>query len=92
MTTTEGGGAAFAWDALVPLLVHPSKVAIIEALLSLERPMSGSQLKKLFGSDCGLKSIPHHVLALRDAGVLEVVDERPVRGAREYFYYFKSQR
>jgi hypothetical protein len=81
----------FAWQALVPQLLHPIKVAIIEALLCMERPLSASELTKLFGEDDSqsyLSKVSYHARGLEALGVLKVERTRPVRGAVESFYVF----
>ncbi len=80
---------AFDWAALVPQVLHPHKVAIIEALLEIGKPMSASDLSRCFGAaGKGLSQIAYHVSSLADAGVIEKVSERQVRGTKEKFYFF----
>jgi hypothetical protein len=38
MTAAEGG-EPFDWSALVPRVAHPLRVAIVEALLWIDRPL-----------------------------------------------------
>jgi hypothetical protein len=86
---TMKGGEQFEWDVLVPHVIHPAKVAIIEALLWVDQPLSASDLAKLIGSDkCSLAHISYHLVQLAKAGALEVVRSRQVRGATEKFYFF----
>lgn len=81
-----GEDRAFDWAALLRL-VHPLKVAIVEALLFSGRPLSASDLSKCFGGAAGgLSHISYHVGSLAKAGVIEQVSERQVRGAVEKFY------
>lgn len=85
----ECGGETFNWSALVPHIVHPAKVAIIEALLWVGEPLSASDLNKLFGdSEFYVSSISYHAIKLDKAGVLKVARTRPVRGFTEKFYFF----
>jgi DNA-binding transcriptional regulator GbsR (MarR family) len=88
--TMEGSEALpFDWETLVPLVVHPLKVAIVEALLWIEEPLSASELTKTFSqSDMSLSRISYHVRMLAEVGVLTKVRERPVRGSVEKFYFF----
>lgn len=77
----------FDWEALVPRIVHPIKVAVIEALLWVDQPLSSSDLAKLFDrEDMPLSNISYHVRALAKMGVLKKVRERRVRGSIETFY------
>lgn len=77
----------FDWEALVPRIVHPIKVAVIEALLWVEEPLSSSDLMKLFSrEDMPLSNISYHVRGLVEIGVLRKVRHRQVRGSIETFY------
>jgi hypothetical protein len=80
---------AFDWAALVPRLVHPVQVAIIESLTCLNRPLSATEMSKLFGvKGWYVGIVAYHVNQLATAGVIEEEDHRQVRGAREKFYFF----
>lgn len=85
----------FAWQTLIPQLLHPIKVHIIEALMWVERPLSASDLTKLFGktgSQSYLSKVSYHARKLESLGVLEVKRTRPVRGVVESFYVFAKYR
>lgn len=84
----EGGEVAgFAWAVLVPRIVHPIKVAIIEAMLWVDRPLSPSLMTKSFGSaDYYLSIVSYHVETLEEVGAIVVAKRQPVRGAEETFY------
>lgn len=85
------GDEGFDWESLVPLFVHPAKVAIIEALHWIEQPLSSTELVTLFEhGKYNLGVVSYHVSSLAKAGVIEVTDERQARGARETYYYFPS--
>lgn len=87
MTTAGSEAPPFEWEALVPHLVHPIKVAVIEALLWVDQPLSSTDLMKLFcREDMGLSHISYHVRALAKMRVLKKVRERRVRGSIETFY------
>jgi hypothetical protein len=90
MTTMEGSEALpFDWEALVPLVVPPLRVAIIEALLWIGEPLSATDLKKIFSkNDWSLSIIAYHVRKLAEVGVLTKARERQVRGSVEKFYFF----
>jgi DNA-binding transcriptional ArsR family regulator len=79
-----------AWTVLVSL-VHPLKVAIIEALHYIGRPMSASDFNNLFGrSKSTLSDVSYHVRALAKDKVVEMVAERDgLRGPKEKFYFFR---
>lgn len=86
----EGDGG-FDWESLVPLFIHPVKVAVIEALGWIEQPLSPTELVNLFEHrKYNLGVVAYHVSGLAKAGIIEATDERQARGARETYYYFPS--
>ena len=86
---TARKGERFDWEAFVRLAIHPLKVAILEALEWIERPLSASDLAKVFDQDgVGLQHVSYHMVKLRDAGVIELKRTRKVRGSTEKFYGF----
>ncbi len=80
--------ASFDWGALVPRIVHPLKVAIVEAVLWIDGPISASELEKVFEKRFSLSVVSYHMKKLAEAGVLAKVGERQVRGALQHFYFF----
>ncbi|MEZ5078403.1 MAG: helix-turn-helix domain-containing protein [Solirubrobacterales bacterium] len=89
---SKGGEApSFRWDALVPQLVHPMRVAIIEALLYVERPLSATDMRKLLEGKFSVSFIAYHFEQLREAGAITRVGTRQVRGAQEKFYEVPSR-
>ncbi len=81
--------AAEVWGTLVPHVVHPAKVAAIEAMLWIEQPLSCVQLVRLFDrDDLYLSLVSYHVGQLVEFGVLRRSGSRQRRGATETFYYF----
>lgn len=80
----------FDWSLLVPLLVHPVKVGIIESLRWIGEPLSASELKNLFAEEPNTSYISYHVVELAKAGAIVKVSERPVRGAVKKSYFFPS--
>lgn len=86
---TIRGGERFDWSTLVPQIVHPLKVGIVEALLWVDQPLSATDLTKLFDSDrYGVAHVSYHLVKLADIDALEVVRKREARGATEKFYFF----
>jgi hypothetical protein len=81
----------FNWDSLVPHLVHPVKVAIIEAMEWVEVPLSPRQLDQIFDEQFGVSLVSYHMRTLVDVGVVEKVGERPVRGAVQTFYILSAK-
>lgn len=89
MTTLEGSEPLpFDWGALVPLLVHRTRVEIIEALRWIGEPLSASDLAMVFDEQLTLQFISYHVIKLAEIGALVKVRQRQVRGATEKFYFF----
>ncbi len=89
--TAEEGEIIFDWGALVLQAVHPVKVAVIEALLCLQVPLSASKLQAvLMGSGYSLGVISHHVQGLFKWEALELIEERQVGGATEKLYYISG--
>ena len=76
----------FNWDCLIAGIVHPVKVAIIEAMEWVELPLSPRELDQMFDEQFGLSLVSYHVRTLSEAGLVEKVRERPVRGALQTFY------
>jgi DNA-binding transcriptional ArsR family regulator len=82
----------FDWCLLVPYLIHPLRVAIIEAIAYVSQPLSATELHRLFGDDeLQLALISYHVKQLRKAGALVKVRERQSRGSVEKFYVLQSR-
>lgn len=77
------------WETLVPHVLHPAKVATIEAMLWMRRPLSSNELVNLFGSDdLYLSLVSYHVRQLVKFSVLRRTGSCQRRGATETFYYF----
>jgi hypothetical protein len=83
-----GGECSFNWEVLVPAFVHPTKIAILEAMLWIGEPLSATDLTGLFGEQDGIYvgTLSYHLVTLRRVGILKHVHSRSVRGATEKFY------
>ena len=87
MTANEGcEPPGYDWVTLVPRLVHPIKVGIIEALWHIDKPLSATDLKEIFDGKVELSHVSYHVLALAKVGVIRKVRQRQSRGAIQKFY------
>lgn len=88
----NGNEPAFDWAALVPRIVHPARVAIIEALFYIGQPLSATELRDLFDEpECYYLSIvSYHLGKLVGYGALDETGSRQVRGATETYYFFPS--
>ena len=81
------------WEPFLPHLVHPLKVAIVEALLWIGEPLSAVQLGKVVrgvGEALRESTVRYHVGHLAEVGVLEVIPYPNYEGkrSREKFFYF----
>jgi DNA-binding transcriptional ArsR family regulator len=77
---------SFDWEALVPLLVHPVKVEIIEAMSWIEAPLSATDLDRILVGRIGVSLISYHLRKLAELGAIEKVRQEMVRGAVQTFY------
>ncbi len=87
MLKTEGS-EPFEWDTLVPLLTHPTRVAIVESLRWIGEPLSASDLRELFERQLTLQVISYHLLTLVQAEAIVEVRQRQLHGFIEKLYFF----
>jgi predicted ArsR family transcriptional regulator len=74
----DGGTAGddrIVWEVLVPRLLHPSKLTLIQALVKRGRPMSLSELTA--AADLTTEHARYQCKSMVTAGVLEVVSVAP---------------
>lgn len=73
------------WQLLARANTHPLRISILE-VLSLDggRTLSPSDLS--YELRTPLSNVNYHVTELHRTGLVELVGERPVRGATEHFY------
>jgi DNA-binding transcriptional ArsR family regulator len=81
----------FSWDELVPLLVHPLRVAIIEALRHIGEPLSTADLKEIFDGRYALSLISYHLVTLAKVEAIVVVSQGQVRGSTERLYFLPDE-
>lgn len=73
------------WELLARANTHPLRVSILEVLnLDQGRMLSPKDLSVELQAP--LSTVNYHVTALKHSRLVEVVDERQVRGAIEHFY------
>lgn len=77
------------WGKLVPLLIHPLKVAIIEAMLSLDVPLSASNLRDVFLGNPPLPNVHYHLTMLNEQGVVRKFGQEQKRGATETYFVLR---
>lgn len=83
------------WDALVPLVIHEIKLAILEAMLWIDEPLAATDVLRMYEGEKKkeyVSSISYHLRSLAlDLPVLELYDEEAVRGAWRKLYYFRNR-
>ena len=73
------------WQLLARANTHPLRISILEVLaLDGGRVLSPSDLS--YELRTPLSNVNYHVTELHRTGLVELVGERPVRGATEHFY------
>jgi helix-turn-helix protein len=73
------------WERLARANTHPLRVSILEVLtLDKGRTLSPSDLS--YELRTPLSNVNYHVTELHRTGLVDLTDERPVRGATEHFY------
>lgn len=92
MTQEEREPLPFDWEALVPLLLHPTQVEIIESIRMIGEPLSATDLRKVFDGRVLSQTISYHLGVLVEVGVVAQVSQRKVRGATEKFYFLAGSR
>ena len=93
MTVEGSEPPPYDWAVLVPRVVHPIRVAIIEAMRWSGQPLSATDMRRILeGEDFTVSQLSYHfnVLAERKVGVIEIVRRRRVRGSEEKFYYLRD--
>lgn len=80
-----GPSAPIDWERLARATAHPLRISILEILgIDGGRTLSPMDLSREL--QIPLSNTNYHVTELAKAGLIELVDTRPVRGATEHFY------
>jgi len=79
---TRGKWRGVSNAALGAIVAHPIRCRLLT--IFAERSASPTELAQDLGIPVG--DVSYHVRTLREAGVIELVAERPVRGSTEHFY------
>lgn len=87
----QAGDEQLIYRSLVPRLVHPTKLAIIEALIEAGRPLSVDDLiPRLPAVDGNKELIRYHANSMVQAGALEVASTQIKATAEVPCFYFPS--
>lgn len=81
-----------AWEALIDCHFSPYKVAIIEAMLWIDQPLSAVEFHHIFEKKAPLSTISYHIRTLAKLGALDLVREEKVRGRWKKTYYLHRGR
>jgi DNA-binding transcriptional ArsR family regulator len=81
----------FSWEELVPLLIHPLRVAIIEALRRVGKPLSTADLNEVFDDDYALSVIAYHLGTLVEVDAIEVISRPEAAGSAKRLYRLAAE-
>ncbi|HVD40222.1 MAG TPA: winged helix-turn-helix domain-containing protein [Solirubrobacterales bacterium] len=80
----------YVWETLIPNLLDPHRLAIIESLIRLQQPLAVRDLAAIIGASADLTR--YHCKVLTQAGVLEVsavrLHPQPAGGGDDSLYEF----
>jgi hypothetical protein len=75
------------WEALVPAVIHPTKVAALEAMEWIEQPLCANDIAEIIGDEKTTRElVTYHLTKLECAGVIEFDHHRKVRGTFERYF------
>lgn len=77
----------FSWEELVPLLIHPLRVVIIEALRRIGEPLSTADFREICDEEYALSVISYHLVTLAKVGAVVVVGQRQTGATSERLYF-----
>ncbi len=86
----HNGGEQLDWGALLSRSIHPTRLWIIEALRIIDRPLSASELERIFDCKQSTSAISYHMNTLAKIGIVKLADMQQVRGTWKRLYVFTS--
>jgi DNA-binding transcriptional ArsR family regulator len=87
VTMTRDEQETYLWLSLVPRLIHPVKLVILETLLYMEQELSATQIAALLGpGDYSVGVISYHLKVLAKTGVIELVESKKIRGSEMHLF------
>ncbi len=81
-SATRGKWRGVSDAALGAIVAHPVRCRLMA--IFADRVASPNEIAQELGMSVG--DVSYHVRTLKDAGIIELVQERPVRGSTEHFY------
>jgi DNA-binding transcriptional ArsR family regulator len=84
------GSGQLDWAALLSRSVHPTRLWIIEAMRTIERPLSASELEDVFENKQSTSAISYHLNTLAKMGIVRQLEMLQVRGAWKRLYVFTA--
>ncbi|HEX6781570.1 MAG TPA: hypothetical protein VF125_06000 [Solirubrobacterales bacterium] len=91
-TMTTPGVDEFDWERVVPRIVNPTKIAIINLLRRERRPLSAAKMRRLTTEvEVTQAQMNYHCDTLLKAEVLEEVSAPPTAAANERFFCLAPQ-
>jgi hypothetical protein len=85
------GAEHYIWTALVPRLIHPTKLVIVEVLIEAGEPLSIEDLVPRLPASGDPELVERHVRSMLDAGVLEVRSVQSKDAAEPPLFHFPTQ-
>lgn len=86
----EGDGP-FDWNVVVPRVIHPLQVAVVEAMAWIDLPLSASDLTQVFMGQFPLEDVAYHVRRLAYVEALVQVEEQTMRGWQRKWYFLAGR-
>jgi hypothetical protein len=86
----HNGDGQLDWGALLSRSIHPTRLWIIEALRIIDRPLSASELERVFDGKQSTSAISYHMNTLAKIGIVKLADMQQVRGTWKRLYVFTS--
>lgn len=74
------------WGAIASRVLHPTKLHIIEAMRWIDRPLSATELERIFEGSRKMSILSHHLTSMAKLGILTLAEKRKVRGAWQRLY------
>jgi hypothetical protein len=75
-----------AWTTALLSLIHPAKIAAVEAFAWIGEPMSALVVYEVLGRDWPFGTVAYHLRRLEESGVLRDHYVEPRRGAHERYF------